>query len=306
MMKKTAAFIVAIFMLTTVFAVSAFAIDPFDTEKPLSLHINFDTEEYETGGVTFYLYRVADMKYFGELELREGYEASGAKALTDLTTLQKQELCEKLYCFVTEHEEIVPDDKGINDINGNINFPIRTEKLEPGLYLVRSDRFYLSGESHEIAPFLVSLPYRGEDDVWNYNMSVTPKLADNQVDVEVIWKDQGHEKERPKSVKVELLKGTDRTVYDTVILSEENGWKYSWEDLPGGFEWSVRQIIDSDKYKSTTEKIPGGFRIINTYSPPPEKTLPQTGLLWWPVPALACLGMIAFIIGWSKQRKNEE
>ena len=30
--------------------------------------------------------------------------------------------------------------------------------------------------------------------------------------------------------------------------------------------------------------------------------LPQTGMLWWPVPVLACGGMVLFLIGWSRGR----
>lgn len=34
--------------------------------------------------------------------------------------------------------------------------------------------------------------------------------------------------------------------------------------------------------------------------------LPQTGLLWWPVPVLAAAGMALFAIGWLYRRKDEE
>lgn len=37
-----------------------------------------------------------------------------------------------------------------------------------------------------------------------------------------------------------------------------------------------------------------------------DTRLPQTGLLWWPVPVLACAGMALFAIGWLYRRKDEE
>ncbi len=37
---------------------------------------------------------------------------------------------------------------------------------------------------------------------------------------------------------------------------------------------------------------------------PEEPKLPQTGMLWWPVPLLAVGGMIVFMIGWVKQRTD--
>ena len=38
----------------------------------------------------------------------------------------------------------------------------------------------------------------------------------------------------------------------------------------------------------------------------PSEKLPQTGLLWWPVPLLAVCGVVLFIVGWVKQRMDGE
>ena len=35
---------------------------------------------------------------------------------------------------------------------------------------------------------------------------------------------------------------------------------------------------------------------------PKVQKLPQTGQLWWPVPILAVLGIIVWMIGWIKRR----
>lgn len=54
------------------------------------------------------------------------------------------------------------------------------------------------------------------------------------------------------------------------------------------------------------------FIVTNTCSKPttppqPDKpTLPQTGQLWWPVPLLACGGMLCFLAGWVKNRRDYE
>lgn len=39
---------------------------------------------------------------------------------------------------------------------------------------------------------------------------------------------------------------------------------------------------------------------------PPAEKLPQTGLLWWPVPILAICGVVVFMTGWIKQRTDGE
>ena len=34
--------------------------------------------------------------------------------------------------------------------------------------------------------------------------------------------------------------------------------------------------------------------------------LPQTGMLWWPVPALAASGILVFLLGWARNSKGKE
>lgn len=305
-MKKSAALLLVVLTLFAALAVPALAIDRFDPNEELSLTVSFAVDEKALEGAHFRLFRVADMVEYGELNYTEAFKNCEAGALSDLTVEQTQALCERLYDYLLKNEAIEPVDAENTDKDGLLRFPAHDNKLLPGLYLVTSDRFYLNGVSHEAAPFVVCLPYRGEDEVWDYDMTVSPKLADTQVEVQKIWQDKGNEKKRPTEVVVELIKGKDEKAFASVVLSEKNEWSYVWEELPGGFEWSVREVTKAENYKSATEQVPGGFRIINTYSPPPGKTLPQTGLLWWPVPVLACAGMLLFVLGWAKQRKHEE
>jgi len=301
-MKRLTALFLAVLVLSAMLVLPAEAIDPFDTTQPLALNILFMVDEQYQSGVRFTLYRVGDMSGYGELTLSDAFKGCGAASLTDLTTEQTQQLCEACYAYLLAYPGIACADTGLTDINGKLAFPTGNRTLLPGLYLAVSERFLTDGVSHEAAPFLVCLPYRGEDEVWNYTMTVSPKAADTRVDVQILWEDQGYQDFRPKSVRVELLRG-DGTVYDIVVLDEESGWHYTWEDLPAGIRWSVREVLPGNVYKVYTERVPGGFRITNTYTPVPGKTLPQTGLLRWPVPVLTCLGVLLFVLGWRKQRK---
>ena len=305
-MKRIITMFFAVMMLAAALTVPALAIDRFDPGEELSLRIKFEVEDTCASDVTFRLYRVADMTGFGELVYTSAFDGCGAGKLTDLTPEQSNRLCEKLYAFLESKKSILPNASGKTDKYGELNLPGVGGKLEPGLYLVTSERFYMNAESHEPQPFIVSLPYRGEDDVWEYERAVMPKLADTRADVIKIWQDKGYESKRPKEVKVELLQGEAKKVYATATLNGDNGWYYLWKDLPGGYTWSVREVTEAENYTTYVDRIPGGFRIINTYTPPPGKTLPQTGLLWWPVPVLACAGLLLFVIGWAKQRKREE
>jgi len=305
-MKRLAALIIAVIVLALVLYVPAYAIDPFDTSKTLSLSVSFAVDGNYMSGVRFSLYRTANMTGYGDLTLTDAFKSCGATKLVDLTSAQSQALCEKFYAYLENHKTIAADDTGLTDKNGVVTFPTQAKKLVPGLYLLVSERFFANGVSHEAAPFIVSLPYRGADDKWIYSMSVAPKAADTRIDVQKLWQDSGYERYRPAYIKVALMKGDEKTVYDVAVLSAENGWHYSWDNLPGGYQWSVSESIQSSSYRSYTERVPGGFRIINTYIPPVGPILPQTGLMWWPIPVLASAGVSLFIIGWDKRRKYDK
>ena len=38
---------------------------------------------------------------------------------------------------------------------------------------------------------------------------------------------------------------------------------------------------------------------------PEQPQLPQTGMVWWPVPVMACSGLLFVLLGWIRCRKNE-
>ena len=139
--------------------------------------------------------------------------------------------------------------------------------------------------------------------------------------VKKVWKNDSG-KNRPEEVKVLILK--DGTEYDTVELNEKNGWKYSWTTTDVNALWEVKESTVPENYTAATAYSGGVFTITNTYHEPkkpdnpvtpdkpstPDKKLPQTGLLWWPVPILAILGVAALLIGRVRQRAcgeaNEE
>ena len=68
-----------------------------------------------------------------------------------------------------------------------------------------------------------------------------------------------------------------------------------------------------DSYTMSSTKDGTRFIITNTYkksgaSVPSKNTntkLPQTGQLWWPVPIMAFLGIVAFMIGWVWRREQD-
>ena len=120
-----------------------------------------------------------------------------------------------------------------------------------------------------------------------------------------VWDDEGYESKRPRSVQVTLLQ--NGTTYDTQTLSETNGWQYTWDGLPRSdkngkeISWTIREAAVSG-YASSVRQNGGTFVLTNT---PEKQKLPQTGVLWWPVPVLVCGGLGFLIVGTLSRRKED-
>lgn len=236
---------------------------------------------------------------------------------------------------------ILPTDSGRTDEQGLLCFPHQTEHLEQGLYLVLGHRHIQDGRIYDAAPFMVLLPSQ-EEDAWLYDVTVAPKYdsrpePDNPQEDRVtrkvlkVWADEGHEKERPVEITVQLLK--DGEIWDTVTLDAANNWRYSWEGLDGSSRWSIVEK-EPEGYTVTVTREGVTFVVTNTYRedipdepvtpptepdepasppdgsdgpvPPPEQpdvpTLPQTGQLWWPVPLLLAGGLLLIVMGLLRRR----
>jgi len=62
----------------------------------------------------------------------------------------------------------------------------------------------------------------------------------DKLTVHKVWEDNGYP-ERPESVKVNLLR--DGKTHETVELSEENQWTFTWDDLDDRNEWTVAEEV---------------------------------------------------------------
>lgn len=70
--------------------------------------------------------------------------------------------------------------------------------------------------------------------------------------------------------------------------------------LPNRVEGSDELLYDA------TVVAKPGVRPVPSPTPTPPPYLPQTGQLWWPVPALVCGGLFLILIGVVKRRSNKD
>lgn len=158
---------------------------------------------------------------------------------------------------------------------------------------------------------LVALPTQlSQSEEWIYNLTVEPKcryLPRERIGVmnrlvTKVWEDS-NEDTRPQSVTVHLLRNDQ--VVDTVVLNDENRWTYKWQDMSEEYEWRV--VEEPVEGYTVSVELSYNIYVITNTGPdtpdepttpqPDEPKLPQTGMLWWPVTALAALGLFCIVAG---------
>ena len=309
---------------------NVFAAGEIETDKDVTLTIQYRHAGEAIVGAGFNLYHVATVTTEGVYELTGDF-VSYPVSLDGLNTKEWQALAETLVGYVLR-DKLMPLDSGKTDDKGLLLFPTGMVSMKPGLYLVTSPQFVIGKHTYTASSFLVALP-NIEEDEWNYDVTAVPKY-DLEIEkdpttppptppttstpkpsgyitrkVLKIWDDKGNEAARPKEVIVQLL--CNGEVYDTKTLNAKNNWRYTWDNLEKKYTWSiVEKEVPEYTVLVSLEGIT--FAVTNTYKPtgpeilPPKGPgkLPQTGVLWWPVAILAVSGLFFIILGGITHKKN--
>jgi hypothetical protein len=309
-MKRTKlGLLLAVLVLLGTLAPWAWAAETVDPAQRGELIIEYVYDSKPVTGAMFCLYRVADVDANGMYTLCGAF-ADYPVVLNDRSDSNWRKVASTLNAFA-KRDLLNPDYVATVSEYG---FAVITD-LEPGLYLLGASRFVGNDGLYISQPAMAPIPAKqNPDSQWYYSVSVLPKCTfEPHGDMGVsarkvlkVWDDKGSEMYRPEKLEIQLL--CNGVVYDTVFLSEENGWSYVWRDLSAGDEWIAVEVvpegytveIDSDGLITT---------ITNTnHTPPPptkpENNSPQTGMLWWPLPLLLAAG-IGFIVLGVKLRRYD-
>lgn len=307
-------------MAMSVLPLAAFAQGPIDVDASCSLTIDYHYEDLPIPGATFQIYYFAAVDAATNFTLTEQFRKYPVR-LDDNSAESWTQLALTMKGYV-QVDNVAPDYTRQTDETGRITLT----GLKTGLYLVVGAKRTVGEYTYTAAPFIAAVPARNnENNTWDYDVTVVPKLSrdknpsDEPTDKVIsrkvlkVWEDNGYTKKRPKEIIVQLLK--DGKVYETVTLNEANNWRYFWDNLPAcdengaKIEWTVVEK-DISGYTVKIEQDGITFVITNTYKNPPATTkppiLPQTGVMWWPVPILACAGILFLVLGIVRRRSSEE
>lgn len=314
---------------------AASAAETVDTSRTGSLTVYFGEDGEDFEGVSFSLYRVADISASGTFTLAGDFR-SYPVSLENLTSSGWRALAQTLSAYVYR-DGIRPLAQQETSRYGEARF----SRLSTGLYLLIGEQYRDGSYIYTPEPMLVSLPGKSGER-WDYQVEANCKFDSDKIPsgsetvtrkVLKVWDDEGYEGNRPSSITVLLLR--NGTVVDTVRLNRQNNWRHTWTGLDAGYVWQVVEegtpegytvsvsregitfvMTNSQIEEIPDEQTPEGGRPPGENTPPLENipdepipmgpSLPQTGMLWWPVPVLACAGLFLFLMGWGKRRHEKE
>lgn len=161
--------------------------------------------------------------------------------------------------------KIAPLREGQTNEYGEVEFT----GLDSGLYLVTGK--LLKVDTHYYVPTTALIEIKEDDTNLRYN--AYPKfeyqVANAQprnYTVDKVWvNDENHLSARPIDITVDLYK--DEEYYDTVILNEDNKWKYRWTDLDGTSTWIAmeRDVPENYELKIEFSYDSAHYHLINSY-----------------------------------------
>jgi hypothetical protein len=239
-------------------------------------------------GASFQLYFVADVSNDVQMTMYDAFEDSGV----DLTYEDESEwskYASTLSAFITlegtKGNTITAVATGVTDSEGRIVFT----NLATGVYLITGDVDKVGNVEYDPVEELVMLPeidstspdyspvvypkevtIFGKDDEKTPDTPDTPSTPSNPstdsddyyLNEVKIWEDTGYESTRPTSVTVALMQ--DGKLYDRVVLSKDNNWRYRWENLDANSKWELAEDGVPANYTATYVLDGNSFIVTNT------------------------------------------
>lgn len=160
--------------------------------------------------------------------------------------------------------------------------------LMPGLYLLVADGAVVSETDadyrYSYLPTFVALP-QYKDGAWDYGATLnfatddptlSPKFTYERIEREYqysIYKRWANDtaQVRPASVQVDIYR--NNVFYQTVYLTEANGWQYAWRST-GRYSWYAIERTINPGYSVTITTTGTAITFTNTYTPPPPPPPP--------------------------------
>lgn len=291
--------LLCILALVGTMAVSAATLE---TDHPCGLTLHYARGENLFADLPIAIYLVAEFDSNGNYTATEQFAGYPVKIHNIENQSQWQEAADTLVsCIVADG--LAPTVVENTDESGDVVF----SDLTPGLYLVLGADVATDSESFRFQPFFVFLPTPvRETDTYLYDIEANPKPGQitphTEYTVVKLWKDKGAAS-RPVEIIVDIF--CDGELQETVTLSKENDWSYTWLTGRTDGVWTVAERNVPKGYTVTVTSRENVFTIVNT-TDTTQQNRPGTGDTA-PVELYvmtACVsGMLLLIMGvWFKRK----
>lgn len=289
-------------------ASTADAKEPISPDKDCSLTIAYRYDGQSFSNHPVKLYKIADVSADFQYTLTVPFANSGL-ILNGVQSVSEWNVIRSTLETHILAYDVDADFTGVTDQDGQVCF----RALKPGLYLATTEQVIQNDWIYVFDSALVALPGLGTDGLWQYEVAVTskskaipPAETDEEIEFKVLklWKGDNGRSDRPQSIEVEIFR--DGVSYQTVILSEENHWTYSWNAADDGAIWKVVERNIPTGYTMTVEERETSFILTNT-RPPDKPDTPQTGdttniMLYFVLMNVS--GIMLIILGIAGKRKR--
>lgn len=231
------------------------------------------TVSYLHADITFDLYEAAALQEGGYIP-SPAY--SGYPVSFSVETAADYRALASTLAGLTQRDAIPPTASCKTGPDGKAIF----EDLAPGLYLVIGDTYCKDSFTYIPSACLIELQGRPVSCEVKYEQRPT-EAEPLALTVLKVWKDQERQTSRPQEIAVQLLK--DGAIAETVTLSAECDWQYTWQGLEAGHAWSVTEQTVLKGYTVTAEQEQDIYVLTNTAESVPQVPIPEspkTGMLF--------------------------
>lgn len=287
------------------------AVEPIVTGNGCTLTVCCRAGVEKLSGLSLSLYKIASVSADYQYTYTSDFSACPLP-LNDITAQAEWDALRTTLESMVCAESCRPAATAKTDADGIAVF----DGLTPGLYFLPGLTLRQDGSRLTVSSTLVAVPgLDARTGRWEYEVTVYPKysrsaippnLGKTQYQVVKLWKGDGV---RPGSVTVALY--CDGTLAETVLLSEENNWRYSWSDLEGS-QWQVLEQDVPTGYAMSVDVRGSTFYLTNTATPTtpaatprPSSQSPYTGdtmpLGLW-ITLLCISGLVLVVLGLTRRR----
>lgn len=190
---RICAMLICMLLLCSFFSAQIFAATMIDSDRPVTLQIEYTYDNKALTGTDFDIYHIATIDAYGELTPTSTFEKFDVEIYGQND--EAWEILTKELKDYIDKNKIVPYDFGKVDNEGIAYYPNKTDRVEQGLYLIIGHSIAQGGFIYNTVPSLVMLPsIDDETNDWTYDVKVIPKPG--------VSSDQHEEPNKPSDSKL--------------------------------------------------------------------------------------------------------